>query len=175
MTDGRPLSRLRRSIGLPPGCSFESSGLPITVPLVEELAFRAYLTRRLMGPDVERLPLGVFTWSSFAISSVLFGLLHGTFWVAGTVAGMSFATGALSAPRAGRRRRGPRDDERSPRDVRPGHGPVVAVVLTLLQSAKTKVSSRPTLIAQARSIAEPFVVELALCSQRLSSHSRREV
>jgi exosortase E/protease (VPEID-CTERM system) len=70
---------------------FRVVGYTITVPLVEELAFRAYLTRRLMGPEVDRLPLGVFTWSSFAISSVLFGLLHGTFWVAGTVAGMSFA------------------------------------------------------------------------------------
>lgn len=70
---------------------FRVVGYTITTPLVEELAFRAYLTRRLTGPDVERLPLGVFTWSSFAISSVLFGLLHGTFWVAGTVAGMSFA------------------------------------------------------------------------------------
>ena len=70
---------------------FRVVGYTITVPLVEELAFRAYLTRRLAGPEVERLPLGVFTWSSFAISSVLFGLLHGTFWVAGTVAGMSFA------------------------------------------------------------------------------------
>ena len=70
---------------------FRIVGYTIVVPLVEELAFRAYLTRRLMGPDVDRLPLGVFTWWSFAISSVLFGLLHGSFWVAGTMAGMSFA------------------------------------------------------------------------------------
>ena len=40
---------------------------------------------------VERLPIGLFTWSSFAISSVLFGMLHGGFWLAGTIAGMSFA------------------------------------------------------------------------------------
>ena len=70
---------------------FRVVGYTITAPLVEELAFRAYLTRRLIGPEFDRLPLGVFTWSSFAISSVLFGLLHGTFWVAGTIAGMSFA------------------------------------------------------------------------------------
>jgi len=70
---------------------FRVVGYTITAPLVEELAFRAYLTRRLIGPEFDRLPLGVFTWSSFAISSVLFGLLHGTFWVAGTVAGMLFA------------------------------------------------------------------------------------
>ena len=70
---------------------FKVVGFTITVPLVEELAFRAYLTRRLMGPDVERLPIGLFSWSSFAISSVLFGMLHGGFWLAGTIAGMSFA------------------------------------------------------------------------------------
>jgi exosortase E/protease (VPEID-CTERM system) len=70
---------------------FRVVGYTITVPLVEELAFRAYLTRRLIGPEVDRLPVGVFTWSSFAISSVLFGLLHGTFWIVGTLAGMAFA------------------------------------------------------------------------------------
>ena len=70
---------------------FRIVGYTIVVPLAEELAFRAYLTRRLIGPEVERLPLGVFTWWSFAISSVLFGLLHGSYWIAGTVAGMSFA------------------------------------------------------------------------------------
>jgi exosortase E/protease (VPEID-CTERM system) len=70
---------------------FRVVGFTITVPLVEELAFRAYLTRRLIGPDVERLPIGLFSWSSFAISSVLFGMLHGGLWLAGTIAGMSFA------------------------------------------------------------------------------------
>ena len=70
---------------------FRVVGFTITVPLVEELAFRAYLTRRLIGPDVERLPIGLFTWFSFAVSSLLFGLLHGGYWLAGTVAGMSFA------------------------------------------------------------------------------------
>ena len=80
---------------------FRVVGYTITVPLVEELAFRAYLMRRLIGPEVERLPLGLFTWSSFAISSVLFGLLHGSFWVAGTVAGMSFAVALYQRRRLG--------------------------------------------------------------------------
>ena len=66
-------------------------GYTITVPLVEELAFRGYLTRRLMGADFEQLPLGLFSWSSFVISSLLFGALHGGFWLAGTIAGMAFA------------------------------------------------------------------------------------
>ena len=66
-------------------------GYTITVPLVEELAFRGYLTRRLMRADFDQLPLGLFSWSSFVISSLLFGALHGGFWLAGTIAGMAFA------------------------------------------------------------------------------------
>ena len=66
-------------------------GYTITVPLVEELAFRGYLTRRLMHADFQRLPVGLFSWSSFVISSMLFGALHGGFWLAGTIAGMTFA------------------------------------------------------------------------------------
>jgi CAAX prenyl protease-like protein len=66
-------------------------GYTVTVPLVEELAFRGYLTRRLIREDFDRLPLGFFTWSSFLVSSLLFGALHGGYWLAGTVAGMTFA------------------------------------------------------------------------------------
>lgn len=66
-------------------------GYTVTVPLVEELAFRGYLTRRLIHTEFHRLPVGLFTWSSFVVSSVLFGALHGGYWLAGTVAGMTFA------------------------------------------------------------------------------------
>jgi exosortase E/protease (VPEID-CTERM system) len=66
-------------------------GYTITVPLVEELAFRGYLTRRLIHTEFQRLPVGLFTWSSFLVSSLLFGALHGGYWLAGTVAGMTFA------------------------------------------------------------------------------------
>ncbi len=55
------------------------------------MAFRGYLTRRLMRADFDQLPLGLFSWSSFVISSLLFGALHGGFWLAGTIAGMAFA------------------------------------------------------------------------------------
>jgi membrane protease YdiL (CAAX protease family) len=33
----------------------------------------------------------MFSWSSFLTSSVLFGAFHGGMWLAGTIAGMSFA------------------------------------------------------------------------------------
>jgi CAAX prenyl protease-like protein len=62
----------------------------VTVPLAEELAFRGYLTRRLIASDFDTQPVGAFSWVSFLASSVLFGLLHGE-WLAGTMAGMIFA------------------------------------------------------------------------------------
>jgi exosortase E/protease (VPEID-CTERM system) len=69
---------------------FRVIGSTITVPLAEELAFRGYLTRKLVSPAFETVRLGHFTWLSFLVSSVAFGLLHGR-WFAGTLAGMAYA------------------------------------------------------------------------------------
>ncbi|MGJ0484011.1 MAG: exosortase E/protease, VPEID-CTERM system [Methylomicrobium sp.] len=69
---------------------FRVLGSVIAVPLAEELAFRGYLIRKLIAKDFERVPLGQFTWLSFLLSSVLFGLLHER-WLAGTLAGMGYA------------------------------------------------------------------------------------
>jgi exosortase E/protease (VPEID-CTERM system) len=65
-------------------------GSVLVVPIAEELAFRAYLTRRLIAADYWRLPVGAFSWPSLVISSGLFGLLHGR-WLAGTLAGLLYA------------------------------------------------------------------------------------
>jgi exosortase E/protease (VPEID-CTERM system) len=65
-------------------------GFTIVTPIVEELAFRGYLMRRLVGRDFQHIPPGTFTWPAFLGSSILFGLLHGE-WVAGTLAGMAYA------------------------------------------------------------------------------------
>lgn len=75
------------------------AGFVVIAPLVEELAFRGFLTRRLMSADFATEPLGGFTWPSFLISSVLFGVLHGGSWVPGTLAGMAYA---LALRRRGR-------------------------------------------------------------------------
>lgn len=69
---------------------FRSIGSVITVPIAEELAFRGYLTRRLIAEDFESVALGRFTWLSFIASSLVFGLLHGR-WLAGSLAGAVFA------------------------------------------------------------------------------------
>ena len=65
-------------------------GSVVIVPIAEELAFRGYLMRRLIAADYWSLPIGAFSWASFAISSGLFGLLHGR-WLAGTLAGLLYA------------------------------------------------------------------------------------
>ena len=70
---------------------FRVVGYVVTVPLAEELAFRGFLTRRLISADFQVVPLGRFSWLSFVISSVLFGVFHGHFWFAGCLAGMLFA------------------------------------------------------------------------------------
>jgi len=70
---------------------FRLIGYVLTVPLAEELAFRGYLTRRLIQADFATVPLGRLTWFSLVGSSVLFGLLHGRFWLGGMLAGLLFA------------------------------------------------------------------------------------
>ncbi len=66
-------------------------GYVVTAPIAEELAFRGYLTRRLIAEDFEAVPLGQFSWASFLVSSVAFGLLHGQNLLGGCLTGMLFA------------------------------------------------------------------------------------
>ncbi len=70
--------------------AFRVVGSVLMVPVVEELAFRGYLLRKLVARDFENVSPGQFTWLSFILSSVCFGLLHGR-WLAGALAGMGFA------------------------------------------------------------------------------------
>jgi exosortase E/protease (VPEID-CTERM system) len=61
-----------------------------TVPIAEELAFRGFLLRRLMAEDFETIPLGRFTWPALLVSSIAFGALHSSRWVAGTLSGLLY-------------------------------------------------------------------------------------
>ncbi len=69
---------------------FRVVGSVVTVPIAEELAFRGYLSRRLIAADFESVPPGKLTAVSLLVSSFLFGLLHGR-WFAGTLAGLAYA------------------------------------------------------------------------------------
>jgi exosortase E/protease (VPEID-CTERM system) len=65
-------------------------GSVIVVPIVEELAFRGYLLRRLIDSDFTTVSPKQFTMTSFVVSSVAFGMVHGH-WFAGVLAGMIYA------------------------------------------------------------------------------------
>jgi CAAX prenyl protease-like protein len=62
----------------------------VTVPIAEELCFRGYLLRKLVSAEFESVDPRRFTWLSFLLSSILFGVLHRN-WIAGILAGMGFA------------------------------------------------------------------------------------
>ena len=85
-------------------------GSVIIVPLAEELAFRGYLTRRLIAADFQTVTEGRFTWPSFLLSSLLFGLLHQRLARRhGRRDGLRL--GLLPQGQCDRCRHGPRDDE----------------------------------------------------------------
>lgn len=73
----------------------------IVVPIVEELAFRGFLARRLIGPDIEGVPYSKLTLFSIAGSSAIFGLVHGRMWAPGLVSGVVFALVAKYRNRLG--------------------------------------------------------------------------
>lgn len=70
--------------------AFRVLGSVMLVPVIEEMAFRGYLLRRLVAADFENVSPRQFTWLSFVASSLIFGLVHGR-WLAGTLAGMAYA------------------------------------------------------------------------------------
>jgi exosortase E/protease (VPEID-CTERM system) len=66
----------------------------ITVPIAEELAFRGFLARRIVGANVERVRYASLTILSIVISSVAFGFMHGNLWFVGILSGVAFAYAA---------------------------------------------------------------------------------
>ena len=61
-------------------------GAVLVVPLMEELFWRGFLIRWLVKEDFKSVPLGTFTWQSFAITVAMFGAEHNE-WLAGLVCG----------------------------------------------------------------------------------------
>jgi CAAX prenyl protease-like protein len=73
---------------------FRVAGAVVIVPIVEELAFRGYLLRRLQSADFSRISYADVGWLAVLGSAVAFGLLHGR-WLAGTLAGGLYAVTAM--------------------------------------------------------------------------------
>jgi exosortase E/protease (VPEID-CTERM system) len=71
--------------------AFRVAAAALTVPIAEELAFRGYLARRLIDREFDAVPFSNLTILSIAVSSVIFGLLHGQHWMTGMLAGLAYA------------------------------------------------------------------------------------
>lgn len=65
---------------------FRVAGAVVVVPLMEELFWRGFLARWLVEEDFKKVPVGVYTWPSFMITTVLFGIEHRE-WLAGLFCG----------------------------------------------------------------------------------------
>jgi exosortase E/protease (VPEID-CTERM system) len=66
----------------------------ITVPLVEELAYRGYLLRRLVRADFRSVAFQEARWPALWLSAIAFGITHGGLWLPGILAGWAY--GALA-------------------------------------------------------------------------------
>lgn len=68
---------------------FRIAGAVLVVPLMEELFWRSFLIRYLIDNDFENVRIGTFTWASFLLTIVLFGLEHNYIY-AGIMAGIFY-------------------------------------------------------------------------------------
>ena len=64
-------------------------GFGLVTPLIEELAFRSYLQRRLTARDWEKVPLAGFSWTALLATSLMFGALHDS-WLRATLVGLMY-------------------------------------------------------------------------------------
>ena len=62
----------------------------LIVPIVEELAFRGYLLRRLVSSDFTEVPLNRLFLLPLLVSSLMFGVLHQNY-LGGVLAGALYA------------------------------------------------------------------------------------
>ncbi len=65
-------------------------GAVVTVPIVEELAFRGFLLRRIIGARFTQVPYEKWSWPAVLLSSLAFAALHQQ-WLGGFAAGLLFA------------------------------------------------------------------------------------
>jgi CAAX prenyl protease-like protein len=70
-------------------------GSVLMAPLVEELAFRGFLLRRLVSREFEVVSFRRVSWVALAGSSMAVGLLHSQ-WALGMLAGVAY--GLLTVP-----------------------------------------------------------------------------
>jgi hypothetical protein len=70
--------------------AFRLSGAVLVVPLMEEVFWRSFALRFLLGTHYKSIPLGTFSWFSFIVVSIAFGFEHYR-WLPGILAGFVYA------------------------------------------------------------------------------------
>lgn len=73
----------------------------ITVPIIEELAYRGFLLRRWLGAEFESIPFSAVRLPQLLLTSLLFGVVHGSMWLPGTVAGLAYGALVMRTGRIG--------------------------------------------------------------------------
>lgn len=68
---------------------FRVAGAVLVVPLMEELFWRSFLIRYIIDRDFQKVSIGAFTWVSFLLTVILFGLEH-NYFLAGMMAGVMY-------------------------------------------------------------------------------------
>jgi len=69
--------------------AFRLASATIVVPIMEELFWRSFILRYIIDKEFTSVPIGLFTWPSFLIIVVLFGLEH-HYIFAGIMAGIVY-------------------------------------------------------------------------------------
>lgn len=65
------------------------AGAVLVVPVMEELFWRSFFLRYIVDQNFAKVAIGTFTWPSFLIVTLLFGLEHDLFY-AGIMAGVAY-------------------------------------------------------------------------------------
>jgi exosortase E/protease (VPEID-CTERM system) len=73
----------------------------LAAPIVEELAYRGYLMRRLIAPDFERVTFRAVGWIPLLVAASAFAALHGAMWLPALAAGIVYGLLAIRTGRLG--------------------------------------------------------------------------
>ena len=73
----------------------------LLVPIVEELAYRGYLLRRLVAEDFETVSYRAVGWLPLAVTAVAFGAVHGAMWLPGIAVGVVYGLILMRTGRIG--------------------------------------------------------------------------
>ncbi len=73
----------------------------VTVPIVEELAYRGFLMRRWLSAEFETIPFWAVRWPQLLLTALLFGAAHGSMWLPGVIAGLSYGAVLIRTGRIG--------------------------------------------------------------------------